>query len=138
LGLVIQFQRRAIEGAFTKTPITIAKETEFRLNGRRLNLLGVSPGFGTCSDIWGVDIAVLGQNSETEPVHPSAFPIRCQGLILLRNLLPDEYEDQKKSKWYVGQPLLMVEGLEIKEEGSQSNLINLRLNGRKSSYVHLV
>ena len=138
MGLVIQFQRRAIEKVFAITHVTITKENEFRLNGHRLNLLGISTGVGTCSDIWGVDIAVFEQNSQTEPLHPLVFPIHCQGLVLLRNLLPGEYKDQKKSEWYVGQSLLMVEGLEVKDKRSLDNLVNLKLSGRKSSYVHLV
>jgi len=138
LGLIIQRQRRAVEEVFTTDNVTITKETEFYLNDRKLTMLGTSIGVGTCSDIKEVNIAVLGQNPETGPTHPLSSPIHCLGLVLLRNLLPEEYEDQKKSGWYVGQPLLMIEGLEIKEKRSQSNLINLRLSGRKSSYVNLV
>jgi len=138
LGLVIQFQRRAIEKVFARTHITITKETEFRLNGHGLTFLGTSTGVGTCSDIHGINIAVLGQGSGIRPAHPLTSPIDCLGLVLLRNLLPEEYEDQKKSGWYVGQSMLMIEGLKIKEERSPNNSINLKLSGRKSSYVHLV
>ena len=65
MGLILQCQRRAIDRLREyATPLPkIADGTNLFLNDGieicRLHIAGVSGGFGTCSDIFGMDVLVL-------------------------------------------------------------------------------
>ncbi|MDA2936216.1 hypothetical protein MYX06_03295 [Patescibacteria group bacterium AH-259-L05] len=66
MGFIIQLQRRAIEkfNDYPKTPwpetIFGKDDVSFFLTNGKIFCYGVSKGFGTCSDIHGMDVAVFG------------------------------------------------------------------------------
>ena len=138
MGLVLQRQRRAVESAFSNMHFVIHKETKFYLYSKRVSLLGISVGVGTCSDLHGIYIAVLGEFSPKNHSEDIKFPIHCSGLTLLRELTPEELVIEKGSRWFNDQPLLLIEGLLPRETyDPSSKRVDLVLNGKKISYVVL-
>lgn len=136
MGLVIQMQRRAIEVVFDKLDLRIGSGSGFILNGSNLDLLGISDGTGTCSDIKGIDIAVFSLDFPFNPKHhrPLKFPISCGGAILLRNLTPEEIEKNKSV--LSNSSLCAVEGLRLSKPPA-NNIYNFHSNNRSTTYVAL-
>jgi len=138
VGFILNPGRRAVEHVFTRVPIDITPETQFYLEGKKLNLLSISNGVGTCADLHGINMAVLSFLSPSPDEKPYfKFPISCQGSVLLRRLTDEELEEEKKSKLYTGQSLLVVEGLRPIEPPSLTPMVDLELNGRKTSFVNI-
>lgn len=136
MGLVLQQQRRAVEHAFSEIKFVIHDGVTFYLNFKRIELLGISVGVGTCSDLQGIDIAVLGKYPDQNKLKKLNFPIHCSGLTFLRDLTQEELVAERESRWFNEQPLLMVEGLIPQQpHDPSSKRINLILNGKKTSYV---
>ncbi|MFA5021751.1 MAG: hypothetical protein WC508_01580 [Patescibacteria group bacterium] len=109
MGLVIQFQRRAIEALL---PHVIEKPIPSNLalgavnfsikGGSRLFALGVSPGYGTCASIHDMNVLVLGeQRPKSTPWLPAQQPIcHCAYAVLLRDLTKGEYVEWCRSNLY--------------------------------------
>ena len=103
-----------------------------------VSLLGISAGVGTCSDLHGIYIAVLGKYSPQSNLEDLTFPIHCSGLTLVRELTPEELAIEQKSRWFNNQPLLLIAGLLPQEpHNPSSKRVDLVLNGKKISYVVL-
>ena len=68
MGLVLQMQRRALESAIGASYIPIASDKKYRIGNDEIFFWGVSQGYGTCSDIHGLDIAVFGFEESTTPI----------------------------------------------------------------------
>lgn len=100
MGLVIQFQRRAIESLrrhVEKAPIpsdlALGMARFIREDGSPFFALGVSQGYGTCAAIHGMNVLVLGKTRpKSTPWLPSEQPInQCAYAVLLRDLTKGEY-----------------------------------------------
>ena len=136
MSFILQNQRRAIEKVFTRTNFTIWQTSWFSLNGRPVNLLGISTGIGTCSDIHGVNIAVLSWEAFNPKVnHPINFPANCSGAILIRNENKKELKERAESLFYINRVILVVEGLEVLIKTRPPQEIYVTLNNSKTSYI---
>jgi hypothetical protein len=100
MGLVIQFQRRAIETlrphvreAPIPSDLALGAAQFTRNDGFPLFALGVSNGYGTCAGIHGMDVLVLGADRpESTPWLPLSQPAsQCAYAVLLRDLTTGEY-----------------------------------------------
>lgn len=101
MGLVLQCQRRAIEGVITqkeRPPHPLMNDSlflpAFLDDGRKLFILGISVGTGTCSDIHGVNVLVMGTGRSQNPIRlPRGATIAsCAYAVLLR---PSTEEEKK-------------------------------------------
>lgn len=91
MGLILQRQRRAIESLRGKIKRDLGGaqvDQELCLeNGQRVHLLGVSGGFGTCSDIHGLDVMVVGFSPPPNGkpyIDPWVSIDRCRYTVLVR------------------------------------------------------
>ena len=137
MGFVLQRQRRAVEAVFDKFDILIKQESRFLFENKKINLLGISRGAGTCSDIHNINIAILSLDYPFNPeLHRlPKFPITCQGAVLLRNPNHEEIEAGKIS-FSPNAPICAVEGLKLVSR-SENDIFCLNSNGKSITYVIL-
>ncbi len=94
MSRILQQQRRAIESLKRKgEPIPPNLESAQLLleDGTKLSVLGISTGVGTCADIHGVDVLVLGMAPPIDgPRIIRSTLENCQYVVLLRCLSPEE------------------------------------------------
>lgn len=123
MGLVLQFQRSAIEDLhkFTESrslPQSIASMNLIMEDGTPFFILGISIGVGTCSDIQDMDVLVLGCNPpKNGPIMPrGATTENCSYAILLRFQTEREFQEMRKDPCHEHEkgPRLCVELLRIK------------------------
>ena len=138
MSFIIQPQRRALEEVFTRFDLLIRPGYQFYLASEEVNLLGISIGAGTCSDLHGLNIAVLSK----EPFNPTVnrvknLPVNCSGAVLIRRMSIEEEGDKKKSNWYINQPIFVTEGLRLVDQDRFLRKLFFELNGLKTYYVHL-
>ena len=95
MASIRQYQRRAIEGLrdaarrlgaalpepLTPLPPDVA-DREFYLDGTRLYPWGVSRGYGTCADVPGMDVLVLGREPAVRTTQ-DVQGARCAFAVLL-------------------------------------------------------
>jgi hypothetical protein len=120
MGLVIQFQRRAIESLNDEPeavppPANLDADQIYTADGKQLHIAGISEGIGTCSDIKKMDVLVL---SELPPVRVRSHgELACAYTVLLRPL--DEQEVQGDILAKQGVARMCVELLEPQEAQSE-------------------
>ena len=139
MGIVMQAQRRAIEDLVPKKkilPENIADAKLYLNNRKRVYILGVSPGQGTCSDIHGMDVLVLATEAPANGpriVHDSSIET-CKYAVLLRK--PTEKEVEKAQEYLCATSLMALELLEpiLWDE----NKIIFKLTGRVKCYAQFV
>ncbi len=136
MGFVIQMQRRAIERLYRHVDVrTIPNLTNKILKtatGSRLFVQGVSRGFGTCSQVHGVDVAVLGFRTyymqDTSTLH-----MHCKYCVLVQEATPAEYKARNTHSEDV--TLMRVELLGVSQ--ASSNSIEFLQTGITSWYIPL-
>ncbi|MDO8558481.1 MAG: hypothetical protein Q7S09_04840 [bacterium] len=135
MGLILQFQRRAIEAVFEDCSLKISEGQRRYLDGEELSLLGVSVGVGTCSDLHDVDIAVFGKKAafDLRANHPVSLPKECRGAVLLRSRLEGEVDPECPVG--PGQYAFVVEGLRITPR--QGRAVHFTRNFKKRTYIVL-
>jgi len=105
------------------------RDSEFFLDGKRIYLLGVSEGVGSCSDLLGVYIAVFSEN----PGSAKAIPGRmddCSYAALLRVAKEEEKEP------YPDCSCMVVEGLALPQR--EAEYIEFVKDGTKAVYVNII
>lgn len=85
MACVKQWQRRAIERLKPHArPLNFPPtEASLLMDGQPLYVLGVSDGTGTCSDIHGMDVLVLGLTPPSVPPRQADLS-KCSYAVLLR------------------------------------------------------
>ncbi|MBU1180144.1 hypothetical protein KJ885_04330 [Patescibacteria group bacterium] len=121
MGIVMQAQRRAIEGLAPQKkglPDGISDAEIYLDGGKRVYILGVSPGQGTCSDVHDMDVLVLSSaKPESGPrTVPGSSIETCQYAVLLRS--PTKKEVRKAQGYLCATSLLALELLEVAEDRS--------------------
>ncbi len=126
-----QEQRQALESAFRGIP-PLDRGVEFRsffeLEGRRLAFWGVSEGYGTCSQIHNVNVAVLGDPDLGSAPIPHGLNIHY--IFWLREADPDELSSYERQ---MGIKVMIVELLQVKEVNAQK--VILSRSALKGRYV---
>lgn len=115
MACVKQWQRRALEKLrpWTIVPLVFSvngKDEFYLINGKRIYLLGVSSGIGTCSDLKDVNIAVFGYEKPKFIIFPRRWNKTCQWAALLREPTKKELQEKQAEGIYCW---MVVEGLEI-------------------------
>ncbi len=142
MGLVIQFQRRAIEKLRAqnreKSPLRLmskfGSDIRFTVDGKPARCLGISEGIGTCSDIGGMDVAVFGVCGDTAPVRLNGHApkaLEAEYFVFLHN-------GTKLDKH--GAPRATVELLECRpaEKSGQLIVFDLHPTGEIADYAYLI
>lgn len=104
MGCIRQMQRRAIEELCDVvndqlSPIKLKPGIAFRAaDERSLFPLGVSTGVGTCSDIYGMNVLVLGDEPPRDERLREDIAVQCAYAVLLRLPRDDEWRDRNRPK----------------------------------------
>ncbi|MBI4127593.1 MAG: hypothetical protein HY459_00830 [Parcubacteria group bacterium] len=141
MSFILQMQRRAIESLRDHAHEfpRIDPRAELILNdGTPLEILGISQGVGTCSEIHGMNVLVVG----TEPLHAaraaamSRTLLDCAYTVLLRGPTVQEVEEERnRHLWGDGHAFACVELL--RSITRKNHRIILTRTGRKRLYVAL-
>lgn len=132
MGLVLQFQRRALEDVVldknkkSRNKFPTDNVRYFLENGEELFLLGVSEGVGTCSDAHEIFIGVLSTTPVQRIDRYRNTSVFCAGFAILRNPTREEWDESNM-------PCMMVEGLKVKSVNIGP--IVLARNGKKKLYA---
>ncbi len=133
MGLVIQFQRRAIERVMHQETLRLDKNQRYHLGESEIYLYGISEGVGTCSDerYHGIDIAVFGKLKPDGAERD--LPRSCYGAVLLR--MP--YKDEKGISFIgkVTNTTCAVEGLKVVQRNGDG--YRFSSNGKTELYTDI-
>lgn len=137
-------QRRALEALKPKQKdiFDFSQQDEFVLSGKRIYLLGISEGIGTCSDLHGINIAVLGwiqPESIRMPMQSQNKKITCSWSALLREPTEEEFQNELKGKKGIAylvveliEPILLIE----KDDGKR--IYYFKSTTKKEFYVNTI
>lgn len=131
-----QMQRRALECAThgQELNLQVGPQQVLQLeDGRTLFPLGVSQGIGTCSDIHGINILVLGVEEPTDGRNRDyVFSEKCSRVALLRDVTPEERAQltNPSHAW------AMTERLELVRQGEE--IVVFMRPGVTKPYVHII
>ena len=109
MGLVLQMQRRALESAIGGSYIPIANSRRYWIENHEIFFWGTSKGYGTCSDIHGLDIAVFGFKEKEVPIHGeqilrfAAVDIEvCGSERIVKCIMPERITEEEVHFNYTG------------------------------------
>ena len=144
MACIIQMQRRAIERLRPRRPTwprhclekagrnltSLSLKLE---SGLELFLYGISQGVGTCSDIHGMNVAVLGVNPPSVKLNPETRDelLRSEYFVLLTD--PNRIACSSPPK----QKLEVLFAEEVKFDQTRIK-ITFRKTGRSTTYVNLI
>jgi len=141
MGRIRNFQRRAIE-SLVKWEETINADVDWDgvklLSGERLYVLGISDGVGTCSDVHGLYVLVLGLKppKDGKPyILPGEKIEDCSYAVLLRELTEEEWKEEREARKVDNISLACVELLEQLQIGRKQAVFDG--TGKKECYVAL-
>lgn len=126
-----QDQRKTIESLFdgrSVLPSGLHTYEQFELQQEKspLYFLGMSEGYGTCSNVFGVDVAVFGFEpfEQQTPLRPFSHAVA---------LRPAGVEELTEYQRQFGMLVGVVERLDL--ESVNCSRVSFRLTGHKGSYV---
>ncbi len=138
MGLVIQFQRRAIESHVREPEAVIPPNLTGATriggpDGTSFYYAGVSQGIGTCSDIHDMDVLVLSNNPTAQSREVGG--LSCAYTVLVRRLTPEESAADHLAK--IGISRLCAELLRpipVQDDG----LVVFEPTGKNTFYTNVV
>ena len=140
MSSIRQYQRRAAESVITRINMTVKHGPKILLNkrsGKKLHLLGISEGTGTCSDLHGINIAVFSEHPFDPKRHRLITESKpCHGAVLLRDPTEKEIREHRHEFSVDDQCLQAVEGL-ISVPTKGGNILRFKPNGKSALYVQL-
>ncbi|MDA2936077.1 hypothetical protein MYX06_02575 [Patescibacteria group bacterium AH-259-L05] len=162
MSSIRQYQRRALESFKPETfefLIRISPRDRYhhhsgilyKKNGqknttgkRRIFLLGISEGIGTCSDLHGINIAVFGYNQPSPHEHKKLLTkigngITCDWAALLRTPLPEEIKYEWNNNTSIS--CLVVQKLELVKrlkDGKGNRIIEFMLDQKRKLYADTI
>lgn len=138
---ILQMQRSAIESFKNDAAGLPALDPDTELflrDGRSLEVLGVSEGYGTCSGIHGMDVLVV----RVAPPRADGTrmlkraPLNCAYSVLLRGPTVDEVKEERgRHLWGDGHAFACVELL--RSIGKENRRVTLSCTGKIRLYVVL-
>lgn len=136
MGFIKQFQRRAIEEIYEihHLPMDIDKKELTCEDGTQLYTLGISRGYGTCSDILNTNVLVLSCIKPLrEGRRPSLTTLPLAYAVLLRKATLEEYDLQRVI--HSSQVLMCVELLVPRS--IDCHQVTFALSGKRAYYIAL-
>lgn len=139
MGLYIQFQRRAIEShagepEAVRPPDAIDLEQLQSTTGNQLHYAGVSNGIGTCSDILGLDVLVLTQ--ETPTAERPTGELACAYTVLVRELTTEESASDRLARFGIAR--LCIELLQPRLDLRGNGITVFEPTGKNTPYTAVI
>lgn len=137
-----QYQRRALEALKPEETqsIQISNTDKFYLNNKRIYLLGISEGIGTCSDLYGIYIAVFSfSKPENVRVPMGHQEVICSWSALLREPTKEEFRNRLKDKNDISYLVVeLIEPILLAEKDDGKRIYYFKSTTKKNFYVNII